>query len=416
MLQPFPLFIGWRYTRAKAENKFVSIISGFSMLGIMIGVMALIVILSVMNGFEKEMRERILGMVSHVTVSSLDDGFSDWQKMQKKLNKVPRVLASAPYTEGQVMLVNGKKVTGVQIRGILPATEKDVSKIANNISIGELEYLKENRFGIILGTNLARYLKAEIGQKITLITPQVNVTIAGVVPRLKRFKVVGIFDVGMYEYDRNMALVHLSDAGKLFGIKKDAAGGLRFKIDDMFASWRVRSDMREVVGKGYWISDWTLKHKNYFRAVATEKTVMFVILGLIVFVAAFNIVSTLVIIVTEKQSDIAILRTLGASPANIMQIFLTQGLTIGIIGTLLGVGSGVLLAANIETIVPAIESLFNVEFLAADLYYISDVPSDLRLFDVFKIGTMSIMLSLLATIFPAFKAAKTNPATALRSE
>jgi lipoprotein-releasing system permease protein len=416
MLQPFVLFIGWRYTKAKSQNKFVSIISGFSMLGIMVGVMALIVILSVMNGFEKEMRERILGMVSHVTVSSLDDGFSNWQKVAKQLEKVPRVLSSAPYTEGQVMLVNGKKVTGVQIRGVIPKEEKKVSKIANNISSGQLEFLKPKKYGIILGTNLARYLKAKIGEKITLITPQANVTITGVVPRLKRFTVVGIFDIGMYEYDRNMALIHLSDAGKIFGIKEGAAGGLRFKIDDMFASWRVRSDMRAAVGKNYWISDWTLKHKNYFRAVATEKTVMFVILGLIVFVAAFNIISTLVIIVTEKKADIAILRTLGASPANIMQVFLTQGITIGIIGTILGVISGVLLAINVETIVPAIENFFNVEFLADDLYYISDVPSDLRASDVIKITIVSLMLSLLATIFPAYKAAKTNPATALRSE
>lgn len=415
MFQPFSFFIGLRYTKAKRRNNFISFISLVSMLGITLGVMALITVLSVMNGFEKEVRARILGMVSHITIMEYDEPLHNWQKLAQQVRQNKHVLGVAPYSEGQVMLVNGEKVTGAMIRGVLPEEEPKVDKIAKSMIVGKLKSLHSGEYGIVLGSELASYLRATIGQKITVVTSQANITPVGMIPRFKQFVVVGIYEIGMYEYDRSMAVIHLDDASKLFR-QKGGVTGVRVKLDNMFNAFRVKKELEKTIDLRYWVVDWTKKHANYFRAVKTEKTVMFIILLLIVAVAAFNIVSTLVMMVTDKLADIAILRTLGASPGQIMQVFLVQGILIGLIGTFIGAVLGVILSLNIETIVPAIEHLFNTQFLPADLYYISEVPSDMHISDVIKIVTVSISISILATLYPAYRASRVQPAEALRYE
>ncbi len=415
MFQPFSFFIGLRYTKAKRRNNFISFISLVSMLGITLGVMALITVLSVMNGFEKEVRARILGMVSHITIMEYDEPLHNWQKLAQQVRQNKHVLGVAPYSEGQVMLVNSEKVTGAMIRGVLPEEEPKVDKIAKSMIVGKLKSLHSGEYGIVLGSELASYLRATIGQKITVVTSQANITPVGMIPRFKQFVVVGIYEIGMYEYDRSMAVIHLDDASKLFR-QKGGVTGVRVKLDNMFNAFRVKKELEKTIDLRYWVVDWTKKHANYFRAVKTEKTVMFIILLLIVAVAAFNIVSTLVMMVTDKLADIAILRTLGASPGQIMQVFLVQGILIGLIGTFIGAVLGVILSLNIETIVPAIEHLFNTQFLPADLYYISEVPSDMHISDVIKIVTVSISISILATLYPAYRASRVQPAEALRYE
>ncbi len=415
MFQPFTLFVGVRYTKAKRRNNFISFISLVSMMGIALGVMALITVLSVMNGFEKEVRDRILSMVSHVTITNYQGPIKYWEGLADIASDNKHVIGVAPYTEGQVMLVNGDKVTGALIRGIVPTEEPKVSEIDQSMKIGELVDLKKGDYGIVLGHELARFLRISVGEKVTVVTPQANITPVGMIPRIKRFTVKGIYEIGMYEYDRTMAIIHINDAGKLFR-HKDKVTGVRLKLDDLFNSRLVKSQLEQKIDIQYWISDWTKKHANYFKAVKTEKAVMFIILMLIIAVAAFNIVSTLVMMVTDKLSDIAILRTLGASPNQIMQIFLVQGVMIGIIGTIIGVLLGVTLSLNIDTIVPAIEQLFNTQFLPAELYYISSVPSDLKQQDVIKITFISLAISIIATLYPAYRASRVDPAEALRYE
>ncbi|MFC1748564.1 lipoprotein-releasing ABC transporter permease subunit [Pseudomonadota bacterium] len=415
MFKPLSLFVGLRYTRAKRRNHFISFISFISIAGIALGVTALITVLSVMNGFEKELRERILGVASHVMITSPSQGMDHWQDLVPMVDVYPEVISKAPYVAAEGMLSNDGVVSGTMIRGVLPDEEPKVSSLADNMILGELADLKAGKYNIILGKDLANRMRIRIGDKVTLVTPQASVTPVGIMPRLKRFTVVGVFEAGMYEYDNALALIHLNDAAKLF-LKPGQVTGLRLKLTDMFYAPRLTQQLVSDLPFGYVVSDWTRQHANFFRAVRTEKTVMFVILTLIVAVAAFNIVSTLVMVVTDKKADIAILRTLGASPGTIMRIFIVQGVVIGAFGTLLGVGGGVALATNIDVIVPAIERMFGVEFLSAEVYYISDLPSDMQTSDILKISGVAFLLSLVATLYPAWRASRTQPAEALRYE
>ena len=415
MLQPYELFVGLRYTRAKRRNHFISFISLISILGIALGVTALITVMSVMNGFEKELRERILGAASHATVTLFEKPMLDWRTLADAAVAHPEVAGAAPYVEGQVMVVKSKQVTGIVVRGVLPEQEPDVSDLSEKMVAGELTDLKPGSFEIVLGSSLAQYLGAVVGDKVTIITPEASVTPVGVLPRMKRFTVRGIFEIGMFEYDRNFAIMHADDASVLMKLNKGYTG-VRLRLDDMFAARRVASDLAVTVGEEYWVSDWTHQHANFFRAVRTEKTVMFVILSLIVAVAAFNIVSTLVMVVTDKQSAIAIMRTMGSSPLSIMMVFLIQGALIGLIGTALGVAGGVALALNVETLVPAIERMFQTQFLPKDVYYIDMLPSQLNYDDVSRVASLAVILTLIATLYPAWRAARTEPAEALAYE
>ena len=412
---PLELFIGLRYTRAKRRNHFISFISLISMLGIALGVMALIVVLSVMNGFEKELRERILGMVSHITVTSFDNRLDDWKALKDQLISHPSIIGIAPYVEAEAMLSNLSSVSGTIVRGIEPESENGVSEIYRHMTFGQLSDLKSGEYGIILGTGLADSLDVVPGDRVTMVTPQSTASPIGYLPRLRRFLVVGLFEIGVYEYDRSTAIIHVDDASRLFRLD-GGVSGLRLKIDNMDDAPFVRGELRDQIGLEYWVSDWTLRHSNYFKAVQTEKTVMFIILSLIIAVAAFNIVSTLVMVVTDKQADIAILRTIGVSPMSIMWIFMIQGTLIGAIGTIFGVGSGVLVASYIDVIIPAIEQFFQTQFLPTGVYPITDLPSDMRQSDVIKISMLSFFVSVLATLYPALSASRTRPAEALSYE
>jgi len=411
----YELLVGLRYTRAKRRNHFISFISLTSMAGIALGVAALIVVLSVMNGFQKELRARILGVASHVQLSGAGNRLADWQGVARIAAGHPRVQAAAPFVNAQGMLSAGQAVRGAVVRGVLPAEEDRVAEIGRHMRAGRLEALKPGEFGIVLGAELARALGALPGEKVALIAPQGQVTPAGVIPRLKQFTVVGVFEVGMFEYDSGLALIHLEDAQKLYQLGA-AVSGVRLKLDDLFAARTVARELMAKLGADVFASDWTRSHANFFRAVEIEKRVMFIILTLIVAVAAFNIVSTLVMLVTDKQADIAILRTLGASPGSIVQIFMIQGALIGVIGTLIGVAGGVLLAFNVDVAVPAIESVLGFKFLAKDVYYISDLPSEVLAGDVATIGLVALALSFLATLYPSWRASRVNPAEALRYE
>ncbi|MBU3643934.1 MAG: lipoprotein-releasing ABC transporter permease subunit [Candidatus Methylopumilus sp.] len=413
----FEWFVGLRYTRAKRKNHFISFISTTSMIGIALGVAALIVVLSVMNGFQEELRARILGVAAHLQITQSNHRLSDWQELQNKVIHAPHVQAAAPFVMAQAMLSGTDAVQGTIVRGVLPEYEKKVSELSSAMKIGQLQQLKAGEFGIILGADLAQNLGVVVGDKITVMAPQGQVTPAGMVPRIKQFTLVGLFQIGMYEYDAGLALIHIEDAAKLFQMG-DQVSGLRLKLDDLFLAPQVTHQLAETTladyPETYYLTDWTQEHANFFRAVQMEKRVMFIILTLIVAVAAFNIVSTLVMAVADKRADIAILRTFGASPQSIMRIFVIQGAMIGFVGTVLGGLFGVLIALNIGTIVPFIEHLFHVEFLAKDVYYISELPSHLLWSDVLTIMLLSLGLSLLATLYPSWKASKMQAAEALR--
>jgi len=416
MFRPLELFIGLRYTRAKRRNHFISFISLTSMLGIALGITALITVLSVMNGFQQELRGRILAMTAHATISRWSGPLENWRAVREQALQNPEVQGGAPFIRGEAMLNNASLVSGALIQGILPDEEQQVSDIDGKMVQGSLDDLRPGGFGIILGKELANVLGLMVGDKVTVITPQATVTPAGVLPRLKRFNVVGIFKAGMYEYDRGLALVHVADAGKLFQYPDGAVNGVRLKLRDLFQAPRLARQIAARLPDGYLARDWTQDHASFFRAVQIEKTAMFVILTLIVAVAAFNIVSALVMVVTDKQADIAILRTLGATPLSIMGIFIVQGITIGLVGTLLGLAGGVALATHVDVVVPFIERLFGVKFLAPDVYLISDLPSQVQWGDVTTIGLVAFGLATLATLYPAWRAARTQPAEALRYE
>lgn len=414
MFKPIEIFIGLRYLKAKRRNHFISFISFISIVGIALGVMALITVLSVMNGFEKELTSRILGMASHATVTGRDGALTNWQSLADKILEHPMIMSVAPYIHAEGMLTHGRNVSGTVIRGILPEQETNVSVIADKVIVGEFANLVAGEFGILLGNQLATNIGVTIGDKVTLVAPQINVTAVGILPRLKRFTVVGIFEIGMYEFDRALALMHMDDAKRLF--RQDGPTGLRLKTTDIFVAPKVSRNIVAQLPDHLWVQDWTQSHANFFRALKLEKTVMFFILILIVAVAAFNIISTLIMTVTDKQLDIAVLRTLGISKKSILEIFMIQGTLIGCLGILLGVISGVCLASNIGTIIPTLEQLLGIKFLSPDIYYISDLPSDLHWIDVIITTVMSFIFCVLATIYPALRAAKTQPAEILRYE
>ena len=413
---PFELFVGMRYTRAKRRNHFISFISLTSMVGIGLGVAALIVVLSVMNGFQEELRSRILGVASHLQITGVNNVLADWQTVSSKVQTAKHVTGTAPYIMAQGMLSNGQAVQGAIVRGVLPSEEGKVSDLAAHMRAGQLADLKADEFGMVLGAELAQSLGVVLGDKVVLMAPQGQFTPTGVVPRIKQFTVVGLFQIGMYEYDAGLALINIDDAAKLYRMG-DNVSGVRLKLDDLFLAPKISTDLAVVLSnetQALFLTDWTQEHANFFRAIQMEKRVMFIILALIVAVAAFNIVSTLVMAVTDKRADIAIMRTFGASPSSIMAIFIVQGALIGMIGTVVGAFFGVLIALNISTIVPFIEHLFHVQFLAKDIYYISELPSHLLWGDVITIVILSFFLSLIATLYPSWKASKMNPAEALR--
>jgi lipoprotein-releasing system permease protein len=414
-LQPYELFIGLRYTRAKRRNHFISFISLISMLGIGLGVMALIVVLSVMNGFQKEIRARILGVTPHLQISSEGGQLLDWKSAMDTIAKHPDVRAAAPFINGQGMVSVSGRVEGVMVRGILPDAEQHLTALGDKMKNGNLNELRSGEFNIVLGVDLARALGVHVGETVLLITPQGQITPAGMMPRLKQFHIVGIFEIGMSPYDNALALIHLEDAQKLYRMG-DSVSGISGSLNNLDRAPQVARELEKQLPMDTYATDWTRQNANYFAVVAMEKKMMFIILSLIVLVAAFNIVSTLVMAVTDKQADIAILRTLGASPKSIMQIFMVQGMLIGLIGMGLGVLGGVLLALNIGTIVPFIEHLFGVQFLSKEFYYISELPSDLQRSDVFVVAGMSFLISLFATIYPSWRASKVQPAEALRYE
>src|SRR2546421_2774013 len=411
----YELMVGLRYTRARRRNRFISINSLVSMIGIAVGVWALIVVLSVMNGFQKEVRERILGVASHVQISAVGNRLTDWQSIAKLAAQHPRVLATAPFVQAQAMLSAGQAVRGALVRGILPGEEEKVADFGQYMRLDTLDALKPGEFGVILGADLARALMVLPGDKVAFIAPQGLVTPAGVIPRLKQFTLVGIFEAGIADADAALALVHIQDAQTLYQLG-DNVTGVRLKLDDLFAARTVARELLAKLPQDTYAQDWTRTHANFFRAVEIEKRMMFIILTLIVLVAAINIISTLVVAVKDKQADIAILRTLGAHPRSVMQIFVVQGMLMGVIGTLIGVVLGIVTAVNIDVIVPAIEKVLGFRVLSKDVYLIPELPSDLQAADVLWISVMALVLSFVATLYPSWSASRVNPAEALRYE
>jgi lipoprotein-releasing system permease protein len=415
---PYEILIGLRYTRAgrraRRRNGFISFISAASMAGIGLGVMALIVVLSVMNGFQHEVRDRMLSVLPHVQVESTAGAIADWPALAARLGGAAGVRAVAPVLGAQAMLMREGEVRGALVQGIDPLREPAVSEVLRRLQGAPVEQLQAGRFGIVLGSELARALGARPGDRVAVVAPQGSFTPAGVVPRVKQFEVLSVFDSGHFEYDSALALVNLEDAQRLF--RSEGPNALRLRLQDMQAAPEVAARLGRELGAQWWVSDWTSQNRTWFAAVKVEKRMMFLILVLIVAVAAFNLVSTLVMSVTEKQGDIAILRTLGASPHGIMAVFVVQGALVGVIGTLAGVAGGLLLACNLERIVPFFEHLFGVHFLDPSIYFISSLPSDPQAGDIVPITVISLVLSLLATLYPSWRAARTLPAQALRHD
>ncbi|HEY1773442.1 MAG TPA: lipoprotein-releasing ABC transporter permease subunit [Gammaproteobacteria bacterium] len=415
MFRPFPLFVGLRYFRAKRRNQFISFISGMSLVSIAIGVMALITVLSVMNGFQDELRDRILSMTADATVSGFDNRLQDWPAVVRDVHDQPGVVAAAPYVEDQAMLANGANMSGTEIRGVIPDMEATVSDVSRRMVMGKMQDLTPGSYDIVLGKDLAYALGAAPGDKVILMISQGNVTPAGLIPRFRRFTVSGIFDAGMYEYDRGLAFINIKDAQTLYGFD-DAVSGVRLKLQDKYQAPQVARALTSRFQGAFYVSDWTQEHVNFFKAIAMEKTVMFIILSLIELVAAISIAITLVMAVTDKQADIAILRTLGASPRSIMGIFIVQGTIIGFLGTLIGLILGVVLATYLNDIMHFLQHVFHTEFLPSSVYYISDLPAVIVTSDVLKITIASFLLSVISTLYPAWRAANTQPAEALRYE
>ena len=415
MRAPYEWFVGSRYLRSGHRNRFISFISLISMLGLALGVAVLIVVLSVMNGFELELRQRILSMTSHATLMGLEGRLDDWQRIRTRALENPAVVAAAPYIEDQGMLVNGEQVSGAQVRGIVPAEEESVGSLGSRMSSGRLEDLEPGSYRIVLGSALAEELGVKVGDALVLVVARGNATPLGVVPRMRRFTVSGIFSAGMYEFDRGLALIAMADAAKLYRLG-DGVTGVRMKLEDLFRAPTVVRDVALALGGGYYVSDWTRRHANFFRSIELTKSIMFFILLLVVAVAAFNIVSTLVMVVREKQSDIAILRTMGSTPRSVLGVFIVQGAVIGLLGTLAGIGLGVLISANVESLVHGLERLVDTQFLDASVYFMSDLPASVEWDDVVRIAGTAFALCCVATLYPAWRAARTQPAQALRHE
>ncbi|MDD5575834.1 MAG: lipoprotein-releasing ABC transporter permease subunit [Acidithiobacillus sp.] len=411
----YELWIGLRYTRAKRRNHFISFITGTAIMGMVIGVAALIAVMAVMNGFDHTLRSRILAVTSDVIIQGNGVPVLDWPTAVKRLSTVPGVTGVAPYVQAQAMLSHDGLVSGAVIEGIDPALENRVNKLNQDMKMGELQSLQTHPWSIVLGRALARQLGVTVGDKITLISPQGGVTPLGVTPALRQFTVVGLFSVGIYAYDSGMAYINLGDAQRLYGLNQGVTG-LRMQIKDPFTAPAFAARLQQQLGAAFYIQDWTQTHENFFKALSMEKLVMFVILSLIIAVAAFNIVATLVMVVTDKETDIAILRTLGVTPRSVMLIFMVQGGIIGLFGTLLGVFFGVLLAWNIPTLVPAIEHLFHVQFISPEVYSISQLPSKLEPWDVIHVAIAALIMSWIATLYPSWRASRVAPAEALRYE
>lgn len=416
MFRPAALFIGMRYTRAKRRNHFISFISLVSIIGIALGIAVLITVLSVMNGFDKEIKKRVFSMVPPITISSTSGTLSDWEGLQKLLIPYAPVTHSAPFVTGEVLLNNSGSTQPAVISGILPDEEKNVSEVANKMVEGKLSNLQPGEFGIVLGENLAGALNAKIGDKITVVTPKLSLSPAGAIPRFKRFVVVGIFSAGSgFGFDRSLGFVHLNDVQKLLGLENNVTG-LHLSVNDVFKAPAIAQDLRRQLTSSASISTWADQFGEFFHAVQLEKTMMFFILLLIIAVAAFNLVSTLMMVVNEKESDIAILRTFGATPSMIMAIFIVQGGIIGVFGTLFGLIGGILLAYNVTEIVNWIQNVFHVQFLSSNVYFVNYLPSEIEFGDVLHICLASLVLSLIATIYPAWRASKMDPVESLRYE
>jgi lipoprotein-releasing system permease protein len=411
----WPVWIGLRYLRARRDNRFVGFISGIAMTGIALGVMTLIAVLSVMNGFERDLQRRILDIVSHATLEGDGGRLDDWQEVTRRTVDQPGVVAIAPFIEGRGMLVAGERSAAVELRAVVPAEERRVTAIERHLSGRGLDELKPGGWRILLGRGLAEKLAVKAGDAVQVVIAQGNVTPAGVTPRMRRFTVAGFIDVGMYEFDQGLALMHLDDARRLYRMG-DAVTGLRFTFDDPEIAARRIRELAEGLGGRYFISDWSRRHGNFFRSIQVTKSIMFVVLLLVVAVAAFNIISTLVMVVKEKRADIAILRTQGGSPRDMLTIFLTQGSIIGVVGTAAGVALGLLIAANVTTIVAGLERVLGITLVDPRVYFISELPADVRSGEVLLIAGLALALGVLATIYPAWRAAKTQPAEALRQE
>jgi lipoprotein-releasing system permease protein len=415
---PYELQIGWRYTRAGRagrKNGFISFISGVSMLGIALGVAALIIVLSVMNGFQKEVRDRMLSVIAHVEIGNTFGGaLADWSKLAATAKQNPQVEGAAPFIATQALIARGEDMRGAMVRGISPKEEATVTDLARELRDTTLAGLQPGAWGIVLGGELARTLGVRRGDSVTIVAPGGQMTPAGIVPRLKQLTVVGTFDSGHFEYDSTLALMHVDDAAKLFRI--EGPSGVQLRLKNLHEARQVAADLQVQLGPDFVVGDWTRTNRTWFAAVQLEKRLMFIILTLIVAVAAFNLVSTLVMTVTDKRADIAILRTLGASPRSIMGIFMVQGAASGIIGTLSGALFGLLIAFNIGTIVPAIERALSVSFLPPSIYLISRMPSDPQWGDILPITLISLLLSFVATLYPSWRASRVQPAEALRYE
>ena len=409
----YEFWIGRRYVRAGSKNGFISLISAISMLGIAIAVAVLIVVLSVVNGFERELKDRLLAMTGHASIQNPQVGLDDWSVWAEVAEGQDDITAAAPFVDGQGLLVFGYQLSGAEFRGIKPELEARVSGIPDTMLEGDLQSLEAGAFNIVLGIELAAELKAGVGDKVTVTLAEGIVTPAGVLPRTKRFTVSGIYRVGMYEFDRRLAFINLSDSQRLFRMGKKVSG-IRLAVTDIFDAPQIVRRAAIEGGGGVLVSDWTRRNVNFFRSIQITKSILFVILLMVIAVAAFNIVSTLVMVVKDKQSDIAILRTVGATPSDILRIFVTQGTVIGVLGTIAGALLGIVLALNLEGIVQFMEAVFGIKFLAADVYFISDLPAELRFMDVFQISSIALVLALLSTLYPAWRGARTLPAEALR--
>jgi lipoprotein-releasing system permease protein len=414
MFQPISASIGLRYLRAKRRNGFISFISLASVLGIVIGVMALITTISVMNGFQAELRNRILGTVAHATIQGVNGSLSDWKRAVKLAAEDPRVLGAAPYVQTETLL-QAQNRQGALLRGVLPELEGRVTELPRKMTAGQFDSLRPGEFNIVLGSELAAALNVRVGDSVNAFISESVATPVGSMPRAKRFKVSGIFSVGAQEYDYGLALIHLTDAQALLRMGDDTSG-VRLKLTDIWQAWPVARDLANRMEGVYEVRDWTRDHANFFRALKMEKTVMFILLSLVVAIAAFNLVSSQVMLVQDKQADIAILRTLGMSPKQVMQIFMIQGLVIGLVGVSIGTVLGIILSLNLGVLVRFVEGISGSELMPADVYYISGVPTQVNTEDVLIIIAVAIVMCLLATLYPAWRASKTNPVEALRYE